>query len=67
MMIGVAITLSGVGVLSILLREQLVWIVEGRPHLFSAITHAIEGVAGAALIALALHESSSARSREERL
>ena len=56
MMIGVAITLSGVAVLSILLRERLVRFVEGRPRLFETITRSIEGVAGAALIGLALHE-----------
>jgi nickel/cobalt transporter (NicO) family protein len=56
MMIGVALTLSAVAILSILLRERLVWFVEGRPRLFEAITRSIEGLAGAALIALALHE-----------
>ena len=56
MMIGVALTLSGVAILSIVLREQLVRFVEGRPRLFNVITRSIEGVAGAALIALALHE-----------
>jgi hypothetical protein len=30
--------------------------VEGRPHLFNAITRSIEGLAGAVLIALAIHE-----------
>ncbi|MES0067985.1 ABC transporter permease [Mesorhizobium sp. M0074] len=56
MMIGVAITLSAVAILSILLRERLVWFVEGRSRLFEAITRSIEGLAGAALIALAIHE-----------
>ena len=56
MMIGVALTLSCVAILSILLRERLVHFVEGRPRLFEAITRSIEGVAGAALIALAMHE-----------
>ncbi|PZV34377.1 sulfite exporter TauE/SafE family protein [Mesorhizobium kowhaii] len=56
MMIGVAITLSAVAILSILLRERLVWFVEGRSLLFEAITRSIEGLAGAALIALAIHE-----------
>lgn len=56
MMLGVALTLSCVAVLSILLRERLVQFVEGRPHLFDAITRSIEGLAGVALIALALHE-----------
>jgi ABC-type nickel/cobalt efflux system permease component RcnA len=56
MMIGVALTLSGVAILSIILRERLVRFVEGRPRLFDIITRAIEGVAGAALITLALHE-----------
>jgi nickel/cobalt exporter len=56
MMIGVALTLSSVAILSILLRDRLVRFVEDRPRLFSAITRGIEGAAGAALIALALHE-----------
>jgi len=56
MMIGVAVTLSAVAILSILLRERLVRFVEGRPRLFEAITRSIEGLAGAALIALALYE-----------
>lgn len=56
MMIGVAVTLSCVAILSIMLRERLVHLVESRPRLFYAITPSIEGFAGAALIALALHE-----------
>ena len=56
MMVGVAFTLSAVAILSILLRERLVRFVEGRPLLFEAITRSIEGLAGAALIALAIHE-----------
>jgi len=56
MMIGVALTLSAVAILSIVLRERLVHFVEGRPHLFNAITRSIEGIAGAALVALAVHE-----------
>lgn len=54
MMIGVAITLSAVAILSIPLREQ-VWFFEGRSRLFEAITRSIEGLAGAGLIALAIH------------
>ena len=56
MMIGVAATLSAVAILSIVMRERLVRLVEGRPRLLDAVTRTIEGVAGAALIALALHE-----------
>ena len=56
MMIGVALTLSAVAILSIVLRERLVHFVEGRPYLFNAITRSIEGIAGAALVALAIHE-----------
>lgn len=56
MMIGVAITLCSVAVLSILLRESLMHFVESRPRLFDAITRTIEGLAGAALVALAVHE-----------
>ena len=55
-MIGVALTLSTVAILSILLRERLVRFVEGRLRPFEAITRSIEGLAGAALIALAIHE-----------
>ncbi|MER9364968.1 hypothetical protein NKI66_03125 [Mesorhizobium sp. M0518] len=51
MMIGVPITLSAVGILSILLRERLVWFVEGRSHLFEAIT---QGVAGIVLAGVAV-------------
>ena len=43
MMIGVALTLSAVAILSILLRERLVRFVESRPRLFEAITRSIEG------------------------
>ncbi|MER9592369.1 hypothetical protein NKI94_26740 [Mesorhizobium australicum] len=56
MMIGVAITLPAVAIFSILLRERLVWFVEGRSRLFEAITSSIEGLAGAALIALVIYE-----------
>ena len=56
MMIGVALTLSMVAILAIVLRDQLVRFVEGRPRLFNVVTRAIEGMAGAALVALALHE-----------
>lgn len=56
MMVGVAITLCSVAVLSILLRESLMHFVDSRPRLFDAITRTIEGFAGAALVALAVHE-----------
>ncbi|WP_435053078.1 hypothetical protein [Mesorhizobium australicum] len=56
MMIGVAITLCGVAVLSILLRENLMHFVESRPRVFDAITARIEGLAGAALVVLAVPE-----------
>jgi nickel/cobalt exporter len=56
MMIGVALTLSFVAILSIVLRERLLHFVQGRPRLFNAIIHSIEGFAGAALVTLALHE-----------
>lgn len=46
MMIGVAVTLSCVAILSILLRERLLHFVEGRPRLFYAITRSIGGFAG---------------------
>jgi nickel/cobalt exporter len=56
MMIGVALTLACVAILPVLLRERLVRFVEGWPRLFEAITRSIEGLAGAALVALAIHE-----------
>jgi nickel/cobalt exporter len=56
MMIGVALTLCCVAILAILLRDSVVRVVEGRPRLFDGITRSIEGLAGAALIALAVHE-----------
>jgi ABC-type nickel/cobalt efflux system permease component RcnA len=56
MMIGVAFTLSSVAILSITLRDRLVRLVEARPRLFDIVTRGIEGAAGAALVALALHE-----------
>jgi nickel/cobalt exporter len=56
MMIGVALTLAVVGVLSIVLRDRLMRFVEGRPRLFEAITRGIEGTAGVALVAIAVHE-----------
>jgi ABC-type nickel/cobalt efflux system permease component RcnA len=56
MMIGVALTLSCVAAMSILLRGRLVHFVEGRPLLFDLMTRSIEGLAGLALVALAVHE-----------
>jgi nickel/cobalt transporter (NicO) family protein len=37
-------------------RERLSHFVEGRPRLFNAFIRSVEGFAGAALVALALHE-----------
>ncbi|MES0041878.1 hypothetical protein [Mesorhizobium sp. M0091] len=51
MMIGVAITFSAVAILSIILRQRLVWFVEGRSRLFEAIT---QGVAGIVLVGVAV-------------
>jgi nickel/cobalt exporter len=56
MMVGVAVTLTCVAVLSLVLREQFVRLIEGRPRLFEAVTRSIEGVAGLALVVVALHE-----------
>ncbi|MER9190668.1 ATP-binding cassette domain-containing protein [Mesorhizobium australicum] len=54
--IAATFTLCGVAVLSILLRENLMHFVESRPRVFDAITRTIEGLAGAALVVLAVHE-----------
>ncbi|ESW96805.1 ABC transporter permease [Mesorhizobium sp. LSJC268A00] len=54
MMVGVALTLSSVAVLSILFRERLVHFFDSRPRLFDTISRAIEGAAGLALASVAV-------------
>jgi len=51
-----AFTLCGVAILFILHRESLMHFGGSRPRLFDAITRTIEGLASAALVALATHE-----------
>ncbi|ESZ35062.1 ABC transporter permease [Mesorhizobium sp. L2C066B000] len=53
MMIGIALTLSSVAVLSIVFRERLMSFFEGRPRMFEIISRLIEGAAGFALAAVA--------------
>lgn len=54
MMVGVALTLPSVAVLSILFRERLVHFFDSRPRLFDTISRAIEGAAGLALASVAV-------------
>ncbi|MET3520290.1 nickel/cobalt transporter [Mesorhizobium abyssinicae] len=54
MMVGVALTLSCVAVLSILFRERLVHLFDSRPRLFDQLSRGIEGVAGLVLAGVAV-------------
>ena len=56
MMIGVALVLSLVALATILFRQRIVHLVQGRPILLDRITRGIEGVAGLTLTAIAIHE-----------
>ncbi|MER8637934.1 sulfite exporter TauE/SafE family protein [Mesorhizobium sp. M1365] len=60
MMVGVALTLSCVAVLSILFRERLVQFFARQPRLFETISRAIEGGAGLALAGVAVWQITSA-------
>ncbi|MER8367042.1 sulfite exporter TauE/SafE family protein [Mesorhizobium sp. M1348] len=60
MMVGVAVTLSCVAVLSILFRERLVQFFARQPRLFETISRAIEGAAGLALAGVAVWQITSA-------
>ena len=59
MMVGVALTLSCVAVLSILFRERLVHFFDSRPRLFDIISRTIEGIAGLVLAGVAVWQISS--------
>ncbi|MHB9432033.1 MULTISPECIES: hypothetical protein [unclassified Mesorhizobium] len=59
MMIGVALTLSSVAVLSILFRERLVHFFDSRPRLFDIISRSIEGIAGFILAGVAVWQISA--------
>ncbi|MER8791827.1 ABC transporter permease [Mesorhizobium sp. M0983] len=59
MMVGVALTLSCVAVLSILFRERLVHFFDSRPRLFDIISRTIEGIAGLILAGVAVWQISS--------
>ncbi|HQS49876.1 MAG TPA: ABC transporter permease, partial [Xanthobacteraceae bacterium] len=56
MMIGVALVLSLVAVATVLFRQRVVHLIEGRPLLLDRITRGIEGSAGLLLTAIAMHE-----------
>ncbi|MER8529118.1 sulfite exporter TauE/SafE family protein [Mesorhizobium sp. M0598] len=60
MMVGVALTLSCVAVLSIVFRERLVQFFARQPRLFENISRAIEGAAGLALAGVAVWQITSA-------
>jgi nickel/cobalt exporter len=60
MMVGVALTLSCVSVLSILFRERLVHFFDSRPRLFETVSRTIEGAAGLALAGVAVWQITSA-------
>ncbi|MER9022550.1 ABC transporter permease [Mesorhizobium sp. M0815] len=59
MMVGVALTLSCVAVLSILFRERLVHFFDSRPRLFDVISRSIEGIAGLILAGVAVWQISA--------
>ncbi|MER9757528.1 sulfite exporter TauE/SafE family protein [Mesorhizobium sp. M0166] len=59
MMVGVALTLSCVAVLSILFRERLVQFFARQPRLFETISRTIEGAAGLALAGVAVWQITS--------
>ncbi|QND68452.1 ABC transporter permease [Mesorhizobium loti] len=59
MMVGVALTLSCVAVLSILFRERLVHLFASQPRLFETISRTIEGAAGLALAGVAFWQITS--------
>lgn len=56
MLIGVALTLSGVTLVTALCRSQVARLLETRPLLLQKVSRAIEGIAGLLLIAVAVHE-----------
>jgi nickel/cobalt exporter len=56
MMAGVAFTLSAVALITVFFRSQLVNLLKSRPKLVAVVTRSIEVVAGAVLVAVALHE-----------
>ncbi|MER9061030.1 sulfite exporter TauE/SafE family protein [Mesorhizobium sp. M0698] len=60
MMVGVALTLSCVAMLSIVFRERLVQFFARQPRLFETISRAIEGAAGLALAGVAVWQITSA-------
>ncbi|MER8719856.1 sulfite exporter TauE/SafE family protein [Mesorhizobium sp. M0999] len=59
MMLGVALTLSCVAILSILFRQRLMNFLDGRPRVFEAISRAAEGVAGLLLTGVAVWQIAS--------
>ncbi|CAN7148987.1 sulfite exporter TauE/SafE family protein [Rhizobium leguminosarum] len=56
MMLGVCVTLSAVAIVAVMFREQLARLLSTRPRLLAVVSKSIEAVAGAILVAVALHE-----------
>lgn len=56
MMIGVAFTLSTVGVATVFFRKRVTHLIEYKPVLLDVITRGVEGLAGVILIAIAIRE-----------
>jgi nickel/cobalt exporter len=56
MMIGVALTLSGVALAAVFFRQQMVHMFETRPKLISRLTKGLQGASGAVLVLVAVHE-----------
>jgi nickel/cobalt transporter (NicO) family protein len=56
MILGVALTLGAVALISVVLRDQVLQLIASRPRLIAAITRTIEGVAGTVLAAIAAIE-----------
>jgi len=56
MMLGVAVTLSGVVLLAVLFRQQVTRLLEHRPALLRGLSRGLEGLAGVVLVSLAIHE-----------
>jgi ABC-type nickel/cobalt efflux system permease component RcnA len=56
MLIGVALTLSAVALATVFIRERVLHILQKYPHAMSRVSRALEGVAGLALLLVAVSE-----------
>ncbi|UCI08750.1 sulfite exporter TauE/SafE family protein [Mesorhizobium sp. B1-1-8] len=56
MMLGVAFTLSAVALLAVFFRRQLLHLLQSYPRALASVTWSVEGIAGAVLAAVAVHE-----------